>query len=153
MSTTAGATRKQDMPPPGGYKKIPYLRVPAKSYFTGFQMLGSYAVVTAAGLYVYYLTAKKVQREEIEMRSAKTVIFPLLVAERDREFLKQLRRNRDEEAKLMANVPGWEVGTWYGEPVYKTLPKDTLVTPMFKEFYAHADYKSYAKRAHLKLWS
>lgn len=73
-------------------------------------MLGGYAVVTAVGMYIYYLTAKKIQREEIEMRSAKNVIFPLLLAERDREYLKQLRRNRDEEAKLMANVPGWEVG-------------------------------------------
>lgn len=72
-------------------------------------MLGSYAVITAAGMYVYYLTAKQIKREEIENRSAQNVIYPLLIAERDREFLKQLRRNRDEEAKLMANVPGWEV--------------------------------------------
>ncbi|KAI8116621.1 hypothetical protein CVS40_11332 [Lucilia cuprina] len=53
-----------------------FCRVPAKSYFT-----------------------------RIEMRSAQNVIFPILIAERDREYLKQLRRNRDEEAKLMANVP------------------------------------------------
>jgi NADH dehydrogenase (ubiquinone) 1 alpha subcomplex subunit 13 len=105
------------------------------------------------GLYAYYLNYKKVLREEIEMRSARMVLFPLLVAERDREFLKQVRKNRDEEERLMANVKGWEVGTWYGEPIYKTLPKDTLIEPMFKEWYVHADYKSMAKRAHLKLWS
>lgn len=29
------AAKKQDMPPPGGYKKIPFARVPAKVYFTG----------------------------------------------------------------------------------------------------------------------
>jgi len=28
-------TKKQDMPPPGGYQKIPFARVPAKSYFSG----------------------------------------------------------------------------------------------------------------------
>ena len=28
-------------------------------------------------------------------------------------------RNRDAEAKLMKDVEGWEVGTWYGHPVYK----------------------------------
>ncbi|KAH8237484.1 NADH dehydrogenase [ubiquinone] 1 alpha subcomplex subunit 13 [Drosophila kikkawai] len=144
---------KQDLPPPGGYKKIPFARVPPKSYFTGFTMIGTYVAVTAVGLGIYYLTAKKVKRDEIEMRSAQNVIFPILIAERDREFLRQLRRNRDEEAELMKNVPGWEVGTWYGEPVFKTLPEDTLVTPIFKEFYAHSDWKSYAKRAHLKLWS
>lgn len=76
---------------------------------TGFTMIGTYIACTAAGLFVYYLTAKKVKRDEIEMRSAQNVIFPLLIAERDREFLRQLRRNRDEEAELMKNVPGWEV--------------------------------------------
>lgn len=71
----------------------------------------------------------------------------------DFRFLKQLRRNRDEEAKLMANVPGWEVGTWYGEPVYKTLPTDTLVEPTPEEFYIHSSYRDFAKRANLALWS
>ena len=28
-------------------------------------------------------------------------------------------RNRDAEAKLMGNEEGWEVGTWYGHPIYK----------------------------------
>ncbi|XP_067634626.1 NADH dehydrogenase [ubiquinone] 1 alpha subcomplex subunit 13 [Eurosta solidaginis] len=153
MSAAAYATKKQDMPPPGGYKKIPYLRVPAKSYFSSFQLFAGYAFIQVFGMYVYYLTAKGIQKEEIEMRSAQNVIMPILIAERDREFLKQLRRNRDEEAELMKNVPGWEVGTYYGEPIYKTLPKDQLITPIFKEFYAHCDYASYAKRAHLKLWS
>ncbi|XP_055903209.1 NADH dehydrogenase [ubiquinone] 1 alpha subcomplex subunit 13 [Eupeodes corollae] len=152
MASSATA-KKQDMPPPGGYKEIPFARVPARSYFTGWQMITGYAVSTLVGIYVYYLTAKKIKREEIEMRSAENVIFPILIAERDREYLKQLRRNRDEEAKLMANVKGWEVGTWYGEPVFKTLPKDKLLTPMFKEFYVHSDYKDYAKRANLKLWT
>lgn len=72
-------------------------------------MLGTYLAVTIGGLGIYYLTAKKVKRDEIEMRSAQNVIFPVLIAERDREFLRQLRRNRDEEAELMKNVPGWEV--------------------------------------------
>lgn len=72
-------------------------------------MFAAYGAVTAIGMYIYYLNAKMVLREDIEMRSAQNVIFPVLIAERDREFLKQLRRNRDEEAQLMANVKGWEV--------------------------------------------
>jgi hypothetical protein len=68
-------------------------------------------------------------------------------------YLKQLRRNRDEEAKLMANVPGWEVGTWYGEPVYKTLPPDTLVAPYIYEFYAHGPESELKRRIMIKLWS
>ena len=62
-----------------------------------------------------------------------------MLAERDREYLKQCRRfnlssrnemiiiillktrNRDAEAKLMGNEEGWEVGTWYGHPIYKVI--------------------------------
>ena len=57
--------------------------------------------------------------QEIEMKSASLAIEPLMLAERDREYLKQLRRNRDAEEKLMADVEGWEVGTFYGHKVYK----------------------------------
>lgn len=116
-------------------------------------MIAGYVGITAAGLYVYFLTCKKVEREAIEMRSARHCILPLLIAERDREYLKQLKRNRDEEASLMANVDGWKVGTWYGEPIYKTQNVDVLNDPIFKEYYAHTHYRHLAKRADLKLWS
>lgn len=76
-------------------------------------------------------------------------IYPILQAERDRELLKQLRRNRDEEAKLMANVEGWQVGTWYGEKIYNTIPDNTFVLPKFYEYYVHTNYKDYKKRAFL----
>lgn len=92
--------------------------------------------------------------QEIEMRSSRNAILPLLIAERDREYLKQLRRNRNEEASLMLNVKGWKTGTWFGEPIFKsTSGKDILNDPIFKEFYAHCGYDAYAKRADLKLWS
>merc|ERR1712080_818198 len=54
-----------------------------------------------------------------EMRSADLALTPLMLAERDREYLKQLRRNREAEDKLMADVEGWGTGTWYGHKVYK----------------------------------
>lgn len=31
----ATAAKPQDLPPPGGYKKIHYARVPPKTYFSG----------------------------------------------------------------------------------------------------------------------
>jgi hypothetical protein len=43
--------------------------------------------VTAAAGYVYFLTWKKVRRDDIEMRSAKLALTPLLMAERDREYV------------------------------------------------------------------
>lgn len=120
---------------------------------SGYQCIAGYFGITAASMYIYYLTHREIQRDRIEMRSGRLAILPLLMAERDREFLKQVAVNRDEEARLMANVPGWEVGTWYGEPIYKTKPADTFIEPSFKEFYGHTDFAAFAKRAHLKLWS
>lgn len=116
--------------------------------------IGIYIATTTAGLFVYYQTCKSVEKEKIEMRSSRHAILPLLIAERDREYLKQLNRNREEESSLMANVKGWAVGTWYGEPIFKTNSgKDVLIDPIFKEYYAHCAYDYYAKRADLKLWS
>ncbi|GLG95605.1 NADH dehydrogenase (Ubiquinone) 1 alpha subcomplex subunit 13 [Gryllus bimaculatus] len=143
----------QDMPPEGGYQKIHFERIPAKSYFGGYAMIAGYLGITAGACYLFYLNKRKVTRDEIEARSAKIAIYPLLLAERDREFLKQLRRNRDEEEKLMANVDGWEVGTYKGEPIYKTIPKDKFIDPMYNEYYAHSSYWDWAKRAHLKFWT
>ncbi|XP_058821931.1 NADH dehydrogenase [ubiquinone] 1 alpha subcomplex subunit 13 [Topomyia yanbarensis] len=143
----------QDMPPRGGYSSIPFARVPAKKYFKGWQLIAAYAGFTTVGLSLYYLNCKENQRNEVEMRSARNVIYALLLAERDREYLKQIRRNRDEEAELMKDVKGWEVGTWYGEPVFKTLPKDKFIDPTFQEFYVHSASKEQAKRRNIKLLS
>jgi hypothetical protein len=40
------------------------------------------------------------------------------LAETDRIYLKHLRALRDEERELMKDVPGWQVGTLFGEPIY-----------------------------------
>jgi hypothetical protein len=36
------ATRTQDMPPPGGYSKIPFKRMPARVLFSGIQIFAGY---------------------------------------------------------------------------------------------------------------
>ncbi|XP_022920790.1 NADH dehydrogenase [ubiquinone] 1 alpha subcomplex subunit 13 [Onthophagus taurus] len=140
--------KRQDMPPPGGYKPINFKRIPAKTYFSGFTMIAGYLGVTAGAAYVYYLTCKKVHREDIEERSARFALTPLLTAERDREYLKQLRRNRDEERELMKNVDGWVVGTLYGEPIYKD-DKGELIEPRLQDYYVHANAKDFLRRADL----
>ena len=62
-----------------------------------------------------------------------------------RRFLKQLRENRDEEAELMKDVPGWKVGTLYGEPVYHNpANKFPVVTPV--EYYVHTKYGTAIRR-------
>ena len=49
-----------------------------------------------------------------------------------REYLKQLRRNRDCERELMSDVEGWEVGTYFGQPLYKTLGDDEIQQHMLR---------------------
>jgi len=51
---------------------------------------------------------RRLDAEKIEIKSSDLALTPLMLAERDREFLKQCRRNRDAEAKLMENVEGWK---------------------------------------------
>jgi len=56
----------------------------------------------------------------METDESRSCIEPVLLAEQDRIILRQYRANRDEETKLMKDVPGWEVGTWFGEKVFKS---------------------------------
>lgn len=139
----------QDLPPTGGYRPINFKRVPLKPILSTGLLVGGYVSVSLAAYYMYYLTDKKITREDVEMRSCRHALMPLLMAERDRAYMKQLRKNRDEEAKLMANVPGWVVGTWFGEPIYKTVPKNTWIDPDMLEFYVHSDPEHYKYRAEL----
>lgn len=118
----------------------------------GWAIFGGYIGMTAISSYLYYLNCKKVNYEDIEMRSGRFAVFPVLLAERDREYLKQLRRNRDEEARLMANVEGWEVGKYYGEPLYNTIDKDKLIDPNMQGYYVHTSWKEFSKRAYIRQW-
>merc|ERR1719347_393594 len=73
---------------------------------------------------------------KVEQNSASLALTPLVLAERDRNYLKQLVRVRSAEEKLMADVEGWEVGTWYGNKVYKTL-NGKWIDPNPNEYYIH----------------
>lgn len=66
-------------------------------------------------------------------------------------YMKYVRKMRDSEEKLMKDVPGWEVGTWYGEPLFKTVPDDYWYDPTLLEFYTHANIRHFEKRAYFDL--
>lgn len=122
--------------------------------FSGKTLIAGYLGMTAGGLFLYYKNFQLVQKTRLEMSSMSLAIYPMLLAEQDREYLKQLRRNRDEERELMKNVEGWKVGTWYGEPIYHTVKKDDpLFEPTFQEYYVHAPFKDFKKRGLLSLYS
>ena len=74
--------------------------------------------------------------------------------------LLQIRKNRDNEEKIMENIPGWEVivelssvycyirqsflslsfqvGKWRGEKVFKTLGEEEWVDQTLTEFYGNS---------------
>lgn len=53
-------------------------------YLTAKGTFGILLASTVAGIYGYVLNYKLIKRQEIEMRSARFAIWPMLLAERDR---------------------------------------------------------------------
>ncbi|CAL8092661.1 unnamed protein product [Orchesella dallaii] len=136
----SGTTIKQDLPPPGGYKPINYLRVPAKTYFSGVQMFVLFNVVTFGGLYIWSYTHEKLKRLKTEDRASRLALQPMLYAEKDRLYMKRLRKLREEEEELMKDVPGWVVGTYWGEPIYQTRPENEWHEIQVTEYMAHSPH-------------
>ncbi|KAI4500591.1 hypothetical protein M0802_004183 [Mischocyttarus mexicanus] len=152
MATTArGYT--QDLPPKEGYRPIQTERVPLRTVLGGRGAIALSLACTIVGHYWYFVEWKRIKREEVEMKSAQFAIHPILIAERDRAFLKQVKRNMEEEKRLMRFYPGWKVGTFFGEPVYKTVPEDEFIEPDNFEYFAHAHPEERDWKAMLKLLS
>ncbi len=40
-----------------------------------------------------------------------------------------------------------QVGKWNGNPIYKTLDKDVFINPILSEYYCHAPYWEFYKKA------
>ena len=74
--------------------------------------------------YAYYQKYTRPEQHKmlIEHNGFRLALAPLLMAERDRAYIKEVKKIRDAEIELMADVEDWEVGTWWGQKVYKTVP-------------------------------
>lgn len=153
MNTTADGRKMQDLPPKGGYDPIQTERIKLRRLLGGKSTIALFVTATVGGLYSYYLTFKAIRRQQIEMRSSRLAIMPALIAERDRAVLKQMRRNRDAEAELMKNVEGWEVGTYYGEPIFFLDAENQFREPLYFEHFAHADPDKVRERTERHLWT
>ncbi|KAL2724652.1 NADH dehydrogenase ubiquinone 1 alpha subcomplex subunit 13 isoform X2 [Vespula maculifrons] len=151
MSTASGFT--QDLPPKEGYRPIPTERVPLRTFLGGRLALGLCLFSTVVGHYIYFIEWKRIMREKVEMKSAQFALMPILLAERDRTFLKQIKRNVAEEKELMKYYPGWKVGTYFGDPIYKTVPEDQFIEPNHIEYFIHASPKDFDAKRMLKLTS
>ncbi|XP_039291316.1 NADH dehydrogenase [ubiquinone] 1 alpha subcomplex subunit 13-like [Nilaparvata lugens] len=147
------ASKMQELPPPEGYQPLNFARKPAKKFLPAKALVALYLTGVCYGTYMLKRNITNYDKKLVEERSSMLALLPMIFAERDREYLKQLRRNFDEETELMKNVDGWVVGTYYGERVFKTLPPDTLYKRNMKEYFAHADEEAYMKKSKLFLFS
>jgi len=88
---------------------------------------------------MYFVKQVNVRRLalKVELNDSRLAVTPLIQAERDRKILKAVRGNWEEEQDLMKDVTGWEVGTWYGERLYKTIDQDTWFDPLPDEVFQH----------------
>lgn len=127
----------QDMPPPGGYANINVERTfPKPMVRQGIWFL------IAAGLTINgFAYIKEFKRKARVLRIEQTESFiaslPFIYAEQERLFCRQMRILRDEERELMKDHPGWKHATLYGEPIYKTLPKDYLPPVSAMDYIVH----------------
>ncbi|KAE8747670.1 hypothetical protein FOCC_FOCC005649 [Frankliniella occidentalis] len=129
----------QDLPPPGGFGKVSYEKVPHRTFFNGSRIALTAFVSYAVGSVLYTMSCQRLKKIYLEQKSGQIATQPFLLAERDRQLLRQMRRNRDAEAELMKDVEGWEVGTLYGTPVFSTLGENEWVEYSAQSYYAHAD--------------
>merc|ERR1712241_1295514 len=108
----------------GGYAPVNFKRVPARKIISGKWLFAGMVGWHLAG-FAYYCKVWRPQlkQQKTEANGFRLALQPLLLAERDRAFIKEIKAHRDAEEELMADTEGWEVGTWFGQKVHKTVPE------------------------------
>uniref|UniRef100_A0A6T7XSL9 NADH dehydrogenase [ubiquinone] 1 alpha subcomplex subunit 13 n=1 Tax=Prymnesium polylepis TaxID=72548 RepID=A0A6T7XSL9_9EUKA len=112
----------QDVPPPGGYAPVNYKRNIPKGGVSSVAMAAGMGCLFGYGMWkviMFNRQRREWRREELDIRMS---IMPFLSAEADVQcdFLK--KKWLAQEAELMKNEHGWEVGS----SSYKT----TVMPPM-----------------------
>jgi len=77
---------------------------------TGFQLWAAASLAVAYGFYRVGQGNKQRSGEKLEERKARYAMAPFLQAEEDRWYAEREREIMKQEAEIMKNVPGWEVG-------------------------------------------
>lgn len=116
----------QDLPPPGGFGTVATARTYVKGLIAPCVWIGIMGVWTLWGIKQYGKQCKIRAIIKTELAENYAALEPFLLAERERRFLKQLRINREAERELMKDNPNWTVGTYYGMPLYVTLPPNSI---------------------------
>ena len=118
------AAIRQDVAPPGGYAPINYTRIPARTLFNGPRLVAAFLAVHLAGLAHFRYKQRQFERRTVEENSARMAMEPMLLAEYDRQLIREVGRARADEEELFEGQDWWEVGTWLGRPVYLTDKED-----------------------------
>ncbi|THK33001.1 NADH dehydrogenase [ubiquinone] 1 alpha subcomplex subunit 13 [Diachasma alloeum] len=136
----------QDMPPKGGFSPIQTARVNVRRIISPTIASALTVASISFGFLGFTWAYRDFRRETIEMNSARNVVWCMLLAERDRAFLKQMRINREEERDLMKDYPGWVVGTYFGEQIFEGTNPEELFEPTFHEYAVHASVNDISER-------
>ncbi|PNW71685.1 hypothetical protein CHLRE_16g664600v5 [Chlamydomonas reinhardtii] len=100
----------QDAPPPGGFPTIRIERRLPSTGPTGVAIFAGLAAIMGYGFYKLHEQRQEKRFEADEILTVRKIVHPVLQAEWDLRYLEHLKREREEEAKVMKNVPGWKVG-------------------------------------------
>lgn len=100
----------QDAPPPGGF---PSIRIERRLPSTGPTGVAIFAMLGAVMGYGFYkLNEQRVDKkfEADEIYAVRKVVHPILQAEWDLRYMEHQRKELEQEAKIMKDVPDWKVG-------------------------------------------
>jgi len=142
MASTINDTKfRQDMPPQEGYAKIytqrTYPRIGSK---IGKRVGLGFGGLFLVGYFLHLAGRASHMRWLVENNDVRMVTTAFHNAERDRIWLNFLRDLRNQERDLMKDVPGWRTGTFYGEPIFFTLPPNAWWDPSGPETMAHTSH-------------
>eukprot|EP00984_Skeletonema_dohrnii_P022004 scaffold11114_cov135-Skeletonema_dohrnii-CCMP3373.AAC.2 len=102
----------QDMPPPGGYKKLDFTRYLPDRGPKGWQL---WAGATTLIMYGYYQVGKTNQariQQKMQERKVRYALAPLMQAEADREYMERELVNLRREAEIMKDVTDLKGNPW-----------------------------------------
>ncbi|KAL7477868.1 hypothetical protein ACHAW6_003656 [Cyclotella cf. meneghiniana] len=113
----------QDMPPPGGYKKLDFGRYLPSRGPKGWQLWLGSATLIAYGYYQIGVTNTAKIQQKMQERKVRYALAPLLQAEADREYMERELVALLKERELMKDVKdeegrAWEAGAsqfWGGQ--------------------------------------
>merc|ERR1712087_753718 len=103
----------QDMPPPGGFRKIDTIRQFPGRGPKGFQLWAGGIAVVAYGFWTVGQTNHRRSEQKLETRRMRYVMAPLLQAEADLEYMQKEKERMKKEADIMKDVEGWKVTPKY----------------------------------------